>query len=148
MVASSSGGNWLKTPGRGGLCSIPGAGVWCEPGKGCVCSGFGESCIRLLLAKRVCDCIECGESSIQTFLVETLPEEGKRMHVTLPSSFGIAAVSNHNNSPVLHIGHSSPTFVYGYLNEAGQIHVETSEKQDQKYILQTIKLFFVYLSFS
>ena len=41
-MAGSSGGNWMKSAGRGGLCSVPGAGVWCESDVGCVCSGYGE----------------------------------------------------------------------------------------------------------
>ncbi|KAK8827547.1 hypothetical protein WA577_007094, partial [Blastocystis sp. JDR] len=51
VVAGSSGGSWMRVSGRGGLCSVPGAGVWCDETVGVVCSGYGECFIRTLFAR-------------------------------------------------------------------------------------------------
>lgn len=49
-AASSSGGNWLKPPGRVGAAGVPGAGLSVVDGVAAVCSGDGERIIAHSLA--------------------------------------------------------------------------------------------------
>ncbi|KAK8811561.1 hypothetical protein WA158_003295 [Blastocystis sp. Blastoise] len=53
-VGSSSGGHWLKLPGRVGLAGIPGSGFWCTKTNGCVISGSGESLFSSFLCRDLC----------------------------------------------------------------------------------------------
>jgi beta-aspartyl-peptidase (threonine type) len=54
-VATSTGGIWMKLPGRVGDSPIPGAGT-CATKHGAVsCTGHGEGVMRLCLGRRACD---------------------------------------------------------------------------------------------
>ena len=59
--AVSTGGLWLKLPGRIGDSPLPGAGLWAVSGVGAaVSTGTGETILRMLLCKEVVDRIARG----------------------------------------------------------------------------------------
>jgi len=64
-VAVSTGGIWLKEPGRVGDSPIPGSGFWAENGVGAVCAtGTGELILRTLLCRRVTEAMEAGADAM------------------------------------------------------------------------------------
>lgn len=149
VAAASSGGNWLRPSGRGGLCSIPGAGVWCEKQRGCVCSGLGECCIRSLAAKRVSDMLDSEEleDTLRELLTNTLPEDMRRMKIDRDPSFGFLSLyrSSTTQQPVCAVAHSSPHFAIGYVRiEEGQqpvIHVQLSENKTNTCTINMITMY-------
>lgn len=56
----STGGLFLKTPGRVGDSAIPGAGAWASPAAAVAGTGLGEAFIELQLARRVAARLESG----------------------------------------------------------------------------------------
>jgi beta-aspartyl-peptidase (threonine type) len=62
--AVSTGGLWLKPPGRIGDSPLPGAGLWALDGRGAaVSTGTGETILRTLLCKEVVDRLAGGVQS-------------------------------------------------------------------------------------
>ena len=138
VVASSSGGNWLKQSGRGGLCSVPGAGVWCEEGMGCVCSGYGECFMRSLFAKRCCD-LRGTADQITELMQNTLLKDTQRLKITLDPVFAVAFLDERQSA--LHIVHSSTHFGFGYRTETTS-QVEIAEKTNtEQFHIHTIHIF-------
>ena len=120
VAAGSSGGNWLHYSGRTGLCGVPGAGVWCESNVGCVVSGLGESCIRHLFAKKVCDIVQSGircEKRVEMAIREELVHDMERMRISLQPSFGVIAVKLDKTDALSVIVSSfADMFGYGYIS--------------------------------
>ncbi|MEE2829619.1 MAG: isoaspartyl peptidase/L-asparaginase, partial [Myxococcota bacterium] len=57
----STGGIWMKMPGRIGDSPLPGAGLWAVNGCGAaVATGTGEAILRVLLCREVVDRMEAG----------------------------------------------------------------------------------------
>lgn len=56
-VAVSTGGIWLKMPGRVGDSPLPGAGFWATAAASCA-TGTGESLMRVMIGKEVTDGID------------------------------------------------------------------------------------------
>ena len=62
-VAVSTGGLWLKTPGRVGDSPLPGAGYWAEDGLlACCATGTGEFIARSLLCAEIRHRVASGAS--------------------------------------------------------------------------------------
>lgn len=59
-AGTSTGGTYLKLPGRVGDTPIPGAGTWAEGGVGASATGVGEGIIQVLMTKRFCDLVLSG----------------------------------------------------------------------------------------
>jgi L-asparaginase / beta-aspartyl-peptidase len=82
--AVSTGGIWMKLPGRVGDCPLPGAGIWVAPnGDGAaVATGTGESLMRTLISREVVDRMAQGsaqaacESAIALLESEIGPGQG------------------------------------------------------------------------
>lgn len=130
----------MKQPGRGGLCSAPGAGVWCEEGVGCVCSGYGESFMRNLFAKRCCD-LRGNAKEISELMQATLLKDLQRMKITLDPVFAVAVLDARQSA--VHIVHSSSHFGFGYSTETTH-QVEISEKTNtSQFQTHTIHIFHV-----
>ena len=140
----------MRHSGRGGLCSVPGAGVWCEETSGCVCSGYGECCIRVLLAKRICDILEeeeIKEECIKELLEKRLKNDMKKMKIDRDSSFGILSLYRNQVSKQLSliIAHTSTHFAYGYVilqspEETGQIMGDLLKTNNSQCNIVTIDL--------
>ena len=54
-AGTSTGGTYIKLPGRVGDTPVPGAGTWAEGGVGASATGIGEGIIQILMTKRFCD---------------------------------------------------------------------------------------------
>lgn len=140
----------MRHTGRGGLCSVPGAGVWCEETSGCVCSGYGECCIRVLLAKRICDILEEEENKeecIKEVIEKRLKKDMKRMKIDRDPSFGVLSLYRNQVSkrPSLVIAHTSTHFAYGYViiqspEEVGEININLLETNNNQCNIETIDL--------
>lgn len=118
----------MKSAGRGGLCSVPGAGVWCESDVGCVCSGYGECFMRSLFAKRCCD-LKGDAQGITQLIHDALISDMDRMGITLKPLFGVAFVSRQESK--LLVAHSSSHFGFGVYS-GGEKHVEISERTNSE----------------
>ena len=60
----STGGMWMKLPGRVGDSAILGAGIYAEPSLGAACAtGVGEEIIRSALSMRACEFIRGGDAA-------------------------------------------------------------------------------------
>jgi beta-aspartyl-peptidase (threonine type) len=63
-AAVSTGGLWLKLPGRVGDSALPGAGIYADDGAGAVsATGIGEAIIRLALSRRACEAMGEGAAA-------------------------------------------------------------------------------------
>ena len=140
VAAGSSGGNWMRRSGCGGLCSIPGAGVWCDRTCGCISSGLGVVGIRHMLAHQVCtimqqDGIDHGKA-VESLLINTLTNDLKQMKMELSELFGVIGVRRTSSQSIeLVISHTSEMFGYGYVilpsfetPSTPCFHIELSER--------------------
>jgi len=59
----STGGLWLKLPGRIGDSAIVGAGFYADEGGAAAATGSGEEIMRLVLSKYACDLMKAGSSA-------------------------------------------------------------------------------------
>ena len=73
----------MRVSGRGGLCSVPGAGVWCDETVGVVCSGYGECFIRTLFAREMCEAVRENREAHVTEGLRRLEKD--QQHAHLPS---------------------------------------------------------------
>ena len=63
-AAVSTGGRWLKLPGRVGDSAILGAGIFADSRSGAACAtGIGEDIIKVALSLRACDLLRKGDAS-------------------------------------------------------------------------------------
>lgn len=80
-AGSSTGGTFLKLPGRAGDTPLPGAGIWCAESVAVVCTGHGEAFIRTLAARRVEELFRAGGSlqgAVEAALEEVFRAAGGR----------------------------------------------------------------------
>jgi len=74
-AAVSTGGLWLKLPGRIGDSPLPGAGLWADNALGAaVATGTGESILRVLLSKHVVDGLEAGPAEASRAGIELVEQ--------------------------------------------------------------------------
>ena len=107
----------MRRSGRGGLCSVPGAGVWCEKHVGVVCSGYGECFVRQLAAKDVCSALLGGDRKKGVMdVIRRLEEDQERMKITLPSCFGVVASYEDEGKRHVLCCHSSKMMGFGYYD--------------------------------
>jgi beta-aspartyl-peptidase (threonine type) len=77
----STGGIWMKLPGRVGDSPIVGAGLYADDSAGAVCAtGIGEEIIRVCLSKTACDLMKSGVDA------QTACDESIRMITRLRGS--------------------------------------------------------------
>lgn len=88
--AVSTGGMWMKLPGRVGDCPLPGAGIWVAPGGegAAVATGTGESLMRTLISREVVDRMAQGsaQAACEAAIALLRAEEG-------PGRGGVIGVS-------------------------------------------------------
>ncbi len=64
-AAVSTGGRWMKLPGRVGDSAIIGAGIFADPKLGAACAtGTGEEIIRCALSMKACDFMKGGDAEV------------------------------------------------------------------------------------
>ncbi len=112
-AATSTGGFPLKLPGRIGDSPSIGCGTYADnQSGGCSTTGVGEIAMRLVLAKKVCDCMEMGKTAQEATL------EGVRLVNTRISGvyneMGLLAVDVHSR---IGAAHSSPNLSWAYMNK-------------------------------
>jgi beta-aspartyl-peptidase (threonine type) len=111
-AATSTGGFPLKLPGRIGDSPSIGCGTYADNQSGaCSATGVGEIAMRLVLAKRVCDCMENGRSA-QEAVEEAIAFVGKRI-TGVYNEMGLVAVDMHGG---IGAAHSSPNLCWAYMN--------------------------------
>ena len=103
-AGASTGGIFMKLPGRAGDCPLPGAGFWCTEDVAIVCTGYGEAFMRTLCARRAEE-IHRGGSDLLVALEEALQElwqktQGRGGIMALSCSGQKAAVYNSATLPV------------------------------------------------
>ncbi len=72
-AGTSTGGIFMKLPGRAGDSPLPGAGFWCTEEVAIICTGYGEAFMRTLCARRAEE-IYRGGSDLLAALEEALQE--------------------------------------------------------------------------
>jgi beta-aspartyl-peptidase (threonine type) len=106
-VASSvsTGGLWLKMPGRIGDSAVVGAGLYADNQSGAACAtGHGEYMIRLCLCKSACDCMkekdamQSGNMAIE-ILTERFGQDTGRL-ITVDSKGRFGASANTKSMPI------------------------------------------------
>lgn len=101
-AATSTGGLWLKLPGRVGDTPTPGCGTYADSrAGGCSGSGIGEAGMRLCTAKRVVDLLSQGYNSCQACRIAIGEVESK-----LSLKFGVIALDRRGNVGYYHNGYA------------------------------------------
>lgn len=129
-VATSSGGNFFKFPGRIGCAGVLGAGIGYHQKGGisvsCMCSGNGEDIIAMNLANRVVDrMVSCPSTEYCETLVDIILQSS--MDVSL------AAVDNRNETII-------------YVGVVCVLHDHTSGKKHLVYCHSTESFYFGFRS--
>jgi beta-aspartyl-peptidase (threonine type) len=103
-AGSSTGGLFMKLPGRAGDTPIPGAGVWCTKQIAVACTGYGEAFIRTLAARRVEELFRGGvdlQASVEAALEELWRQTDGRGGILALSREGeMASVYNAETLPI------------------------------------------------
>lgn len=120
----SSGGVWLKTPGRIGQAATYASGSWAEDGVAVTTSGVGEFIIRTQLAKVIADNIMSSASSgeplvntVTSCLEESFTHSKYLRDVDFEDRMaGALILSRDAESGVVEIiaSHSTPSMVFAY----------------------------------
>ncbi|MEO0140869.1 MAG: isoaspartyl peptidase/L-asparaginase family protein [candidate division WOR-3 bacterium] len=98
-VATSTGGVFLKMPGRMGDSPIPGAGNYAGKAGAISLTGEGEGMIRTVAAKRAYDLLESGmlpDDVVKAVVKEVHEKTGKQCGIILVSADG--TVASHYNT--------------------------------------------------
>ncbi|KAK8817253.1 hypothetical protein WA556_003149, partial [Blastocystis sp. ATCC 50177/Nand II] len=131
VVAGSSGGSWMRVSGRGGLCSVPGAGVWCDETVGVVCSGYGECFIRTLFAREMCEAVRENREAHVTEGLRRLEKDQQRMRISLPSCFGLLCCCREENRVRVILSHTSKMMGMGVF-DGERIETRLSEQTGEE----------------
>ena len=111
-VATSTGGTPRKLPGRVGDSPIPGAGAYADNALGAVsATGWGESIMKVLLSKTVCDLIS-----------HHAPMQAAEKGIALMQQKvgGLGGVIGITPGGEYLFAHNTPKMAFGYMNLAGQ----------------------------
>lgn len=104
-VSSSSGGTFLKDPGRLGPAAIMGSGFdISNDGIAAVCSGFGEDINTLRLASRVVNDNDDEE-------LETILQGNKHVYMQRPPQFGVLKASKRQQDVLFEWQHSADSMM-------------------------------------
>lgn len=115
-AATSTGGFPLKLPGRIGDSPIIGCGTYADNQAGaCSATGVGETAIRLVLAKTVCNFMEGGKTAQEA--VELAIGLVNRRISTTCNSMGLIAIDVHGR---IGAAHNSPNLCWAYITSETQ----------------------------
>ena len=121
----------MRVSGRGGLCSVPGAGVWCDETVGVVCSGYGECFIRTLFAREMCEAVRENREAHVTEGLRRLEEDQQRMRISLPSCFGLLCCCREENRVRVILSHTSKMMGMGVF-DGERIETRLSEQTGEE----------------
>lgn len=102
-AATSTGGTFLKSPGRIGDSPIPGAGNYATSYAAVSATGWGELMLRLCAAKGVCDAVRAGRGA-----AEAVTEVLEEMSACLGTDAGFIAVDRNGHLGVGHLTRAMP----------------------------------------
>jgi beta-aspartyl-peptidase (threonine type) len=110
-AATSTGGFPLKLPGRIGDSPVIGCGTYADNVAGaCAEKGVGEIAMRLVLSKKVCDCMQDGKSA-QSAVELAIKLVNRRIPLGY-NHMGLAAIDLQGRFGV---AHNSPNMCWAYL---------------------------------
>lgn len=115
VVANSTGGTRFKLPGRIGDTPLVGSGLYADQTVGaCVCTGWGETIIRVALARRAVEFLERGLSP------QLAAEQAVAVlaHRVSGGSGGCVLLDAHGQ---IGLAWNTPRMAYAYRVEGGQI---------------------------
>lgn len=120
-AATSTGGTRFKFPGRVGDSPLVGAGTYADNLTGAVsATGHGESLMRILISKRVCDYIETGMSPQQACnaAIRLLEHRvnGKGGVIALNNRAEVGLAFNTTAMPFAYVTNDDEVFVGSHLN--------------------------------
>ena len=121
----------MRVSGRGGLCSVPGAGVWCDETVGVVCSGYGECFIRTLFAREMCEAVRENREAHVTEGLRRLEKDQQRMRISLPSCFGLLCCCREENRVRVILSHTSKMMGMGVF-DGERIETRLSEQTGEE----------------
>lgn len=121
----------MRVSGRGGLCSVPGAGVWCDETVGVVCSGYGECFIRTLFARDMCEAVRENREAHVTQGLRRLEKDQQRMRISLPSCFGLLCCCREENRVRVILSHTSKMMGMGVF-DGERIETRLSEQTGEE----------------
>lgn len=103
-AASSTGGSFLKLPGRVGDTPVIGAGIYATPFGAAVCTGLGEACIELFTAAWTLNLIAQGVGAVEAAraAIRRITCRGATAGILAVTAAGeVAAVHNASSFPVI-----------------------------------------------
>lgn len=119
--AVSSGGIWLKMPGRIGDSAIIGSGIYADNKSGATCAtGYGEYAMRLCLCKYACDQMQLKNSarlsskkSVDMLTKRFGKNTGGIIAVDIKGRFGIAYNTRSMSTALITNKNQKPTIAFG-----------------------------------
>ncbi|MDZ7385820.1 MAG: isoaspartyl peptidase/L-asparaginase [candidate division KSB1 bacterium] len=113
-AATSTGGTPLKAPGRVGDSALIGCGTYADDATGAVsASGWGETIMRVVLAKTICDLMGAGFDSREA-VREGIAILGRKVQ-------GLGGAIAINSRGQVGWGFNTPRMAYAYMIHGGEI---------------------------
>lgn len=113
-AATSTGGTPLKAPGRVGDSALVGCGTYADDATGAVsASGWGETIMRVVLAKTICDLMGAGYDSREA-VREGIAILGRKVQ-------GLGGAIAINSRGQIGWGFNTPRMAYAYKTHGGEI---------------------------
>ena len=113
--ATSTGGTARKIPGRVGDSPIIGAGGYADNLTGGISStGWGESILKVMLAKHVSDLLSIGSSAMEAAVKGISSLSDPRVN-----GYGGVIVIDHKGEYGFH--HNTPRMAFSYANDNGDV---------------------------
>ncbi len=155
-IATSSGGVLYKQPGRLGLASLPGPGLWCQSGNNVnsstnntnnidiavCCSGLGEDIMALDLSRFSCNKLSSqyhhnNNIMIHDILKSILLKESNLINLQNSNTnniiyAGIIALIRDENGINIGLAHSTQSMIIGYISKLNKPKMLFSHLNDSK----------------
>ncbi|CCE86629.1 Piso0_005130 [Millerozyma farinosa CBS 7064] len=132
-IASSSGGNFFKLPGRIGCAGVIGAAIYRLERNNkevyCLCSGNGEDILTMQLASMVCHSLLEAEDDYSDTIVNTIMQRKKDLSLNSPGSsefcvpyVGVLCLIRDISleETTLLYCHSTESFYFGFKSQRGK----------------------------